>query len=121
MDLHKLKMADVRGIDAAKLNETAKAIRLELAKIRMDIYTAKGASAAKVRGLRTALARVMTFRTEQMKKMPKAAPKAPAAVKAPAKAKAPKAAKAEAAPKAAKAAPKAKAAKPAAKTKAKSK
>ena len=102
MELHKMKMADVRGIDASKIRETEKEIRLELAKIRMDIYTAKSAHAGKIKGLKTALARLLTVETELNRAKPKA-PKAPKAAAAPKAPKAAKAPKADAKPKAAKA------------------
>lgn len=111
MDLHKMKIADIRGLEGSKSRETEQEIRRELVKMRMDIYTAKSAQGAKSRGLRTALARLLTVRAEEAAKQPKQAAKAkaPAAPKAKAepKAKAVAAPKAEKTPKATKAAPKA--------------
>ena len=102
-DLHKLSSADLRGFDAPKLRETQTEISRELAKIRMDIYTARNQHTGKIRGLRKALARLLTIESEKVRA---AGPKAKVAPKAPKvapvkKAKAPKAAKA--APKADKA------------------
>lgn len=100
-ELHKLKIADMRAFDAAQFRETEQEIRRELVKIRMDIYTAKSASGAKVRGLRTSLARLLTVANEKgLRKAAKvaAAPKAPKAAAKPKAAKAAPAAKAEKAP-----------------------
>jgi len=72
MDLHKLKMDQVRGFDAGKLRETEEDVRRELHTIRMDIYSAKAQHAAKSRGLKKALARVLTARTQATVKLPKA-------------------------------------------------
>lgn len=92
-ELHKLKTADIRGLEASQLRETEQEIRRELVKIRMDIYTAKSASGSKIRGLKTSLARLLTVATEKgLKKVAVKAPAAPKAAK-PAKAAAPKAAK----------------------------
>ena len=91
-DLHKLSAADLRGFDAAKSRETQTEISRELAKIRMDVYTARNLHTGKIRGLRKSLARLLTIESE---KLLAAGPKAPAAPKA-AKVAAPKAAKAKA-------------------------
>lgn len=102
MELHKLKIADIRGLDATSARDTVQEIRHELAKIRMDIYTAKNSQGAKVRGLRKTLARILTVRGEADAK----APKAPKPVKAPAAKAAAKAPKVEKSAKAAAKAPK---------------
>lgn len=88
-DLHKITSAEFRGFDANKLRETQTDIAKEMAKIRMDIYTARNQHTAKIRGLRKTLARLLTVKTEQARANPKpakaAAPKAaakPAKVKA---------------------------------------
>lgn len=109
MELHQLTAEEIRGFDSAKINETEGDIRRALVTIRMDIYTAKNQHTSKIRGLKKSLARVMTVRTEVLKKAgvakktikaPKAAveakPKAAKAPKAEAKAKAEKPAKTEA-------------------------
>ncbi len=68
MDLHKLKAEEIRSWESQKVNETASEIRLELANIRMDIYSAKSGSAGKVQGLKKSLARVLTVNNELAKK-----------------------------------------------------
>jgi ribosomal protein L29 len=68
MDLHKLKAAEIRSWDSKKIGETASEIRLEMANIRMDIYSAKSGSAGKVKGLKQSLARVLTVNNELAKK-----------------------------------------------------
>ena len=104
MDLHKLTTEEIRGFDAAKSRETENEVRRAMVNIRMDIYTSRNAHTAKIRGLRTALARILTVRNEAADKAPKAAkvakpaaeaaaPKAAKAAKKPAKAKAKSAAK----------------------------
>ncbi len=109
MDLHKLTTEDLRGFDTGKLRETEHDIRKAMVDIRMDIYTARNQHTAKIRGLRKALARLMTVRGAAAKSAPKAAKvAAPAAPQAPKAPKEPKAAKA-AAPKAGKAPKEAKA------------
>lgn len=90
MELHKLKADDVRGFDAAKLRETEKDIRKALVDIRMDIYSPRTQHAAKLRGLKKSLARLLTVAHQ--------APKAQAAAK-PAATAAKPAAKKKAAPK----------------------
>lgn len=124
MELHKLKAEEIKGFDAAKLRETEAQIRRELLNVRMDIYTAKAAHGAKIKGLKKSLARLLTVATANRKaSAPAAAPKAakPAAEAKAAKPKAAKAPKADAKPKAAKATPgsepKKTAAKPAKKSK----
>ena len=67
MELHKLKAEDIRSWEPAKLKESADEIRHELAKIRMDIYTAKAQQSAKFRGLKKSLARLLTVSNEQTK------------------------------------------------------
>lgn len=61
MELHKLKTEELKGLDSAKLRETEKDIRRQLVDIRMDIYTAQNKHTGKIRGLRKALARVLTL------------------------------------------------------------
>lgn len=118
-DLHKLTTAELRGFEAAKIRETHTEISRELAKIRMDVYTARNQHTGKIRGLRKTLARLLTVECEKARAAGPKAPAAPKAAKVPAKAKTPKAAKAEKAPKAAAKAPKAPAAKAAAPKKSK--
>lgn len=89
MELHKLTSADLKGLDVTKLRETENDLRKQLVDIRMDVYAAKAASAAKVKGLRRSLARLLTFGNDLARKNP-----APAKVKAPAKAATPKSPKA---------------------------
>jgi ribosomal protein L29 len=93
MELHKLKMDEIRGWAPEKVKEAADESRLELAKIRMDIYTSRSANASKIRGLRKSLARLLTVQTQAKAG---AAPKAAKAAKAPAAPKAAKAAQAKA-------------------------
>lgn len=68
MDLHKLTAHEARSWEAPRMKEAVNEIRLELANIRMDIYTAKTQHAAKVRGLKRSLARVLTVARENSKK-----------------------------------------------------
>jgi ribosomal protein L29 len=68
MELHKLTSDEIRGWDSARLRETLNDVRKSLATIRMDIYTAKSANAAKIKGLRKSLARLMTVKNEKGKK-----------------------------------------------------
>jgi ribosomal protein L29 len=100
MELHQLTAEEIRGYDAGKMTETEGEIRKALLDIRMDIYTARSQHAAKLRGLKKSLARLLTVRTVQTAAAAKAKP---AAAKKPVAAAAPKAAKAKAAPAAAKA------------------
>jgi ribosomal protein L29 len=95
-ELHQLKAEDIRALDAAALKETEGEIRKALVGIRMDIYTAKSAHAAKIKGLKKSLARLLTVRNAGAKKVvaKPAAPKAAAAPKAKKAAAAPKAKKA---------------------------
>lgn len=75
MDLHKLKTEEIRSWEPAKLRETENEIRLEMANIRMDIYSAQSNSSGKVSGLKKSLARVLTVNSElalKAKKGPKA-------------------------------------------------
>jgi ribosomal protein L29 len=97
MDLHKLSTEELRGFEPGKLKETESEIRRALVTIKMDIYTAKNQHTAKIRGLKKALARLLTVQHQVSAKAPAAkAPKAakpvaaakPKAAKAPAKAKA---------------------------------
>jgi len=67
MELHKLAADEIRGWDQDRANEAENEIRLELANIRMDIYTAKTQTAPKVRGLKRSLARILTVRNEKPK------------------------------------------------------
>ena len=60
MELHKLKNEELKALDSAKLRETDKDIRRQLVDIRMDIYSAQNKHTGKIRGLRKALARVLT-------------------------------------------------------------
>jgi ribosomal protein L29 len=94
-ELHQLKAEDLRAYDAAGLRETEGEIRKALVGIRMDIYTAKSAHAAKIKGLRRSLARLLTVKNASGKKTAAktAAPKAAAAAPKAKKAAAPKAKK----------------------------
>lgn len=110
MELFQLTGEEVRSYDAAKLKETATAIRHELAKIRMDIYTARNQHTGKIRGFKKSLARLLTVTSANRNAAPKApkAPKAAPVAKSPKAPKAAKAAVAKAPAKAPKAAAKAK-------------
>ena len=68
MELHKLSTDEIRGWEKSRISETEGELRKSLAAIRMDIYTAKSASAGKLRGLRKSLARLMTVKNEKGKK-----------------------------------------------------
>lgn len=65
MELHKLSVGDLKGLDKAAFQTTEKDIRKELLKLRMDIYTAKSAHGAKIRGLRKSLARLLTVKGQK--------------------------------------------------------
>src|SRR4051794_9683655 len=95
MELHKLTSEEIRGYDAGKLRETETDIRKALVNIRMDIYTAKNQHTSKIRGLRKALARLLTVRGRPAKTGAAKPAAAKAAAKPAVKAKA-KAAKAPA-------------------------
>jgi ribosomal protein L29 len=64
MDLHKLNMSELKGLDQGALRQVEKDVRKSLLKIRMDIYTAKSTHGAKVRGLKKSLARVLTVQNQ---------------------------------------------------------
>jgi len=64
MDLHKINMGELKGLDHGALRQVEKDVRKSLMKIRMDIYTAKSAQGSKVRGLRKSLARVLTVQNQ---------------------------------------------------------
>lgn len=68
MELHKLTTEEIRGWSSTQLRDTADEVRKSLASLRMDIYTARSANAAKFRGLRKALARLMTVKNEKGRK-----------------------------------------------------
>jgi ribosomal protein L29 len=65
MDLQKISIGDMRTFDAARLRETEDLLRRELASMRLDVYTSGTKSAAKKRGLKKNLARLMTVTTEK--------------------------------------------------------
>ena len=65
MDLHKLSTDEVRGWEPARLQEVEGEIRLELAKLRMDIYTAQAQHSGQIRGLKKSLARVLTIANDK--------------------------------------------------------
>jgi ribosomal protein L29 len=67
MELFKLTADELKGYDAVKLRETETAIRHQLVNIRMDIYTPLNQHTGKIRGLRKALARVLTLKGAQAK------------------------------------------------------
>src|SRR5262249_42089079 len=81
MELHKLSTEDLRGYDAGKLREAEKDIRRELVNIRMDIYTARDQHTSKIRGLKKALARLLTLRHAAMAKPAAKGVRAPKAAK----------------------------------------
>lgn len=66
-DNQKMTMDDIRKLERTKLKEVADETRRELAQIRMDVYTAPATNVGKIRGLKKALARVMTVASEQKK------------------------------------------------------
>ena len=90
MDLQKLKSEEIRGFDAKRSAEVEGQVRRALLDARMDIYNPAARGAAKIRGLKRTLARLLTLRgaaavgakpAKAAKPAAKAAPK-----KAPAKA-----------------------------------
>ncbi len=64
MELHKLKADEIRTWDKDRFAEAHTEIRKALADLRMDIFSAKSQSAAKVKGLKKSLARVATVQSE---------------------------------------------------------
>ncbi len=68
MEFKKLTAAEMRSYEAARLRQTENEVRKELASIRMDIYTAKSQQTGKIRGLKKALARLMTVRNQNTRK-----------------------------------------------------
>ena len=81
MELFKLTADELKGYDAVKLRETETAIRHQLVNIRMDIYTPLNQHTGKIRGLRKALARVLTLKGAQAKVPVAKAAKVPAVKK----------------------------------------
>lgn len=67
MELSKLKADEIRSWDLSKRVETAREIRSEMLKTRMDIYSAKAQTSGKVKGLKKSLARLLTVQSEQNK------------------------------------------------------
>lgn len=63
MDIHKLTMKDVEGLDSALLRDVERDIRKQICDYRMDIYANASAHASKVRQLRRGLARVHTHKS----------------------------------------------------------
>jgi ribosomal protein L29 len=71
MELHKIKMSDIQGMDLGKLSEVEESVRRAIATSRMDVYAAQGQYAAKKRGMRKGLARLLTMKNEQLRKASK--------------------------------------------------
>ena len=71
MDMNKLKVKEVRAMDAKKLMDSAKSIRKELVGLRMDVYNAGPQAKSKARNLRKTLARVPTVCGEKTSKSEK--------------------------------------------------
>ena len=71
MDMNKLKVKEVRAMDAKKLMDSAKSIRKELVGLRMDVYNAGPQAKSKARNLRKTLARVLTVCGEKTSKSTK--------------------------------------------------
>lgn len=69
---NKLKINDIRGVDAAELRETEKEIRKALAEKRMDVYTAAATNVGEIRGLKRSLARLKTVQNENARAAAKA-------------------------------------------------
>lgn len=73
MEFHKLSVAEIKGLNAAKRQEVETEIRKELAHVRMDIYSTAGQHVGKVRGLKKSLARLLTIKNvESNRRNPKA-------------------------------------------------
>lgn len=62
MELDKLKKDELNSYELPRLKETEQEIRLELAKIRLDVFSDKKQHIGKVRNLKKNLARVLTFK-----------------------------------------------------------
>lgn len=62
MELDKLKKDELSSYELPRLKETEQEIRLELAKIRLDVFSDKKQHIGKVRNLKKNLARVLTFK-----------------------------------------------------------
>ena len=67
----KTTLADLRATEFAKLREMQIAIRRELTKMKMDIYTAPAANAAKGKALKRVLAQSLTVIREHYIKNPR--------------------------------------------------
>ncbi len=65
MELHKIKISDLMGLEGARLREMEQEIRREMASARMDVYAAQGQYSSKKRGMRKSLARLLTVKGEQ--------------------------------------------------------
>ncbi len=68
MELHKLTAEEIRSWDADRFAEASSEIKKSLADVRMDIFSAKSQSAAKVNGLKKSLARMATIQNEIKRK-----------------------------------------------------
>ncbi len=68
MDLHKISMADIKGMEQARLKELEGEVRKEVALSRMDITGSDPARGSKVRGFKKSLARIKTYQTSLLKK-----------------------------------------------------
>ena len=64
MELHKVKMSDIQGLEQGRLREIEVEIRREMVTARMDVYAAEGQYSSKKRGMKKSLARLLTVKNE---------------------------------------------------------
>jgi ribosomal protein L29 len=64
MELHKVKMSDIQGLERGRLREIEVEIRREMVTARMDVYAAEGQYSSKKRGMKKSLARLLTVKNE---------------------------------------------------------
>ena len=67
MDVFKVKTEELRGTEAAALQNAENDVRKQLAEQRMDIYSAAGANVGSIRKLRKTLARIKTVQAEKVR------------------------------------------------------
>ncbi|MBP6218355.1 MAG: 50S ribosomal protein L29 [Oligoflexales bacterium] len=63
MELKKLEKAEIKAFNLERSLEAESSLRKALAHLRMELYTEKGKSSARVRQMKKDIAKVLTFRT----------------------------------------------------------
>jgi ribosomal protein L29 len=69
VDPSKTTLDEIRKLDLKQIKEAEETVRRNILEAKMDIYTAPSAQLSKVRGLRKALATIMTVKTEKRKQV----------------------------------------------------